>query len=181
MDEDPIKQLQALLTDRSKLLERISSIHSALGSAEDKPQEPTAERSQPVSAAPTSDVEYAIKADQVYGRVLQALRDMQAQIEQRIQPAIHLMMEAEVEQLRDQSGQQQRALKQCLAQIDQSILDCLSRLDEYQQRRSGLDQLNSRLTQLGAGAASIPEPINRQDITQVINQRIELLKQRGKL
>lgn len=181
MDEDPIKQLQALLTDRTKLLERISSIHSALGSVGDQPPDASAPPPQTAEPPATGPVEYAIKADEVYGRVLQALRDMQSQIEQRIQPAIHLMMQAEVEQLRDQSNQQQSALKECLAQIDLSILDCLSRLDEYQERRSGLDQLNARLTQLGASAASIPEKITQQDLTQVIRQRIELLKQQGKL
>jgi hypothetical protein len=63
MDLDPIKQLQSLLDDRSKVLEKISSIHSVLGSLS------RSESSTPDPAAPVTEAAPQPSGDdQVYGR-----------------------------------------------------------------------------------------------------------------
>jgi hypothetical protein len=152
MDSDPIKQLQGLLDDPGKVLEKISSIHSALDSIKTNlPQSAGAETIVGQAQRPG-----ALPDDPVFGRLLQALRDMQAQIEERIQPIAQEMVRYEVARLRDQSDEHQSALKECLAQIDQNILNCLARMDEYQRRCADLSALNLRLTDLGA----VPEPLS---------------------
>jgi len=64
--------------------------------------------------------------------------------------------EQEVERLRSQSEQQRSILKDCLAHIDQSILNCRSQMDEYRQTRSDLVALNERLANLGAEPVAVP-------------------------
>lgn len=131
MDLDPIKQLQSLLQDRGKVLEKISIIHSALGpfsAAQAAVPEPQQAEAPPVQAASP------FGQDHLYGRLLQALGDMQAQIEQRVRPIAQHVVELEVARLREQSDHDQTALKQCLAQIDQFILTCVERFDEYQKK-----------------------------------------------
>jgi hypothetical protein len=153
MDSDPIKQLQGLLDDPGKVLEKISSIHSALDSIKTNlPQSAGVETIVGQAAQRPG----ALPDDPVFGRLLQALRDMQAQIEERIQPIAQEMVRYEVARLRDQSDEHQSALKECLAQIDQNILNCLARMDEYQRRCADLSALNLRLADLGA----VPEPLS---------------------
>lgn len=176
MDLDPIKQLQSLLDDRSKVLEKISSIHSVLGSV--KPTESAA----PAPAAPTAGTmsEHA-RADFVHGRLQRALRDMQTQIEQRVQPIARQIVESEVARLREQSGHDQAALKECLARIDQCILTCADRMDEYQKRHNFLTTLNQRLTSLGALPEPMPEYSLAPSLSDTIHSRLDLLRHQAKL
>ena len=172
MDFDPIKQLQSLLEDRGKVLEKISSIHSALGSVTAPPAavpEPPPDESTP----PNQDL--------VYGRLLQALGDMQVQIEQRVRPMAQQVVDAQVAQLREQSGYDHGALQQCLAKIDQCILTCLDRVDEYQTKRSSLIAVNTRLSALGALPEALPEELKTLDLNEAIRSRIESLAQRRRL
>jgi len=171
MDIDPIKQLQSLLDDRSKVLERISSIHSVLGSL--KPTEASAPEPAAPLAVTTSE---HTSADVVHGRLQRALRDMQTQIEQRVQPIARQLVESEVARLRQQSGHDHAALKECLAQIDQCILTCIDRMDEYQKRYNVLTGLNQRLASLGA----LPEPMAgyllAPSLSDTIQSRLDLLR-----
>jgi TolA-binding protein len=172
MDFDPIKQLQSLLEDRGKVLEKISSIHSALGSftSAEAAAPPQVEAAPVQSASPFSQ-------DPVYGRLLQALGDMQAQIEQRVRPIAQQVVELEVARLRDQSDHDQAALKQCLAQIDQCILTCVERLDEYQKKHALLITLNERLASLGASPEALPEQLIPMNLGDAVRLRLEALGQ----
>ncbi len=150
MDLDPIKQLQSLLADRGKVLEKISSIHTALGtiktdSAAPEPESPPAVTTQPQSTANPFFETHA------YGRLLQAVRDMQAQIEERVRPLAAQVVDCEVARLRQQSSHYQATLNACLAQIDQCILSCVGQIDEYQNRHADLISLNERIAKLGGG------------------------------
>jgi len=178
MDFDPIKQLQSLLEDRGKVLEKISSIHSALGSITSAqaaaPEPPQAQAAPVQSASPFSQ-------DPVYGRLLQALGDMQAQIEQRVRPIAQQVVELEVARLRDQSDHDQAALKQCLAQIDQCILTCVDRLDEYQKKHASLITLNERLASLGASPEALPDEFQSIHLADAVRSRLELLEQHRRL
>jgi len=180
MDLDPIKQLQSILEDRGKVLEKISSIHSALGSfrtdsAAPEPESPPATAMQPQTTAnPFSD-------DRAYSRLLQTLRDMQAQIEERVRPLAQQVVELEVARLREQSSNDQAALNACLAQIDQCILNCVGQLDEYQKKHACLITLNERMAKLGAPAEPLPDPLSLESFDAAIQARVEGLRRHGKL
>ncbi len=180
MDLDPIKQLQSLLEDRGKVLEKISSIHSALGSlrtdsAAPEPESPPAIAVQPhTTANPFSD-------DRVYSRLLQSLRDMQTQIEERVRPMAQQVVEFEVARLRQQSGHDQATLNECLEQIDQCILNCVGQLDEYQKTHASLLSLNQRIAKLGATPEPLPDSLSIESFDAAIQARVEGLCHQGKL
>jgi hypothetical protein len=173
MDQDPIKQLQSFLDERGKMLERISGIHSTLDSIR-------ADISPSPSARPVPEAQSSAD-DLHFRRLMQTLHDMQAQIEDRVRPAVQLVARAQVERLRDQSDQQLAALRDCLAQIDQSILHCLSSMDEYQRRCADLDALNQSLIDLGATPEPLPDKVSFDKIGDSINARLADLKAKGRM
>jgi hypothetical protein len=132
------------------VLETISSIHSPLDSVKTHPVEAATEinAAPPIPGALTT----RFPDDPVYGRFLEALHEMQTQIDERIRPLAQEMVQYEVVRLRDQADDQQNAVKECLANIDRIILDCLSRMDEYQNRCADLTAINHRLSDLSAAA-----------------------------
>ncbi|HTF93965.1 MAG TPA: hypothetical protein VK632_13020, partial [Verrucomicrobiae bacterium] len=80
----------------------------------------------------------------------------------------------EVVRLRDQSDDQQNALKECLAKIDQIILDCLSRMDEFQRRGADLTAINHRLSDLGAAAIeALPAELPTDNVADAGAFRLE--------
>ena len=170
MDLDPIQQLQRLLDDRSKVLEKISGIHSVLGSLGVN-ESSTAD---PAAPQPSRD-------DQVYGRLQLALRDMQSQIEQRVQPIARQVVELKIARLREQSAQDHAALNECLAKIDRCILTCVDRMDEYHKRHDLLTTLNRRLANHGAPPEPIPEYVFAGSLSDTIASRLKLLHDHVKL
>ncbi len=178
---DPIKQLQSLLDDRGKVLEKISGIHSALNSIKTTatpPPVPEALSKTPVVAESSPD---PAGDDRSYDRLLRTLRDMQLQIEQRVRPLAQLTVQSEVERLREQAQKVQAALQDCLARIDQGVVTCGERLQEYQRRHTDLTALNQRIAALGATPESLPESLVAQDLSDTINLRLEKLRLAGKL
>lgn len=181
MDSDPIKPLQGLLHDPAKVLEKITSIHSALDSIRTHvPRSPIAEG---ISATGGETVSRTGSPgdDPVYARLLSALREMRAQIEERIQPLAAEMARQEVERLREQSGEHQHALKTCLDEIDRNILSCLARMDEYRRRSVDLTALNQRLADLGAGSEPMPPAVALGNAADDILRRLEDLRLEGKI
>ena len=178
MDFDPIKQLQNLLDDRGKVLERISNIQSTLASV--TTGEPPTSASPPAMPQ-AKNVESPLPDDLVYGRLFQTLREMQAQIEVRIRPLAREIVNAEVLRIREQTEQNQAALSQCLAQIDQCILTCAERLDEYQKRHTKLTRLNDRLVSLGATVEHLPPDFLALNINGAIESRIAAMRDRDQL
>lgn len=175
-DEDPIRQLQSLLDDPSRLLERISRIQSVIGSIGEPA--PAAARAETAAAAS----EKPIDGDPVpFENLLRMLRDMQAQIDERVRPLALQAIRTETERLHQLSEQEQIAMGECLAQIDQRLLDCVSRIDESRKIRADLAALNQRLCELGAS----PEPLHDvsmvQSASEILQTRIEELQRQGKL
>jgi hypothetical protein len=167
-DLDPIKQLQSLLDDRGKVLEKISGIHSALNSLKSP--------GMPAAFAPLADPNPNLAGEGfLYDRLLQALHDMQAQIEERVRPLAQLTLQAEVAQLREQFARDQAALKESLARIDQCIVSCTDRLDEYQRRYADLATLNERIASLGAAPEPLPENLAARDFKEIIDLRLQNL------
>lgn len=168
MDRDPIKQLQSFLDERGGVLEKITSIHSTLGSLRgDLPSSLT------LPSAPDASLDAAATVvDAHHRRLLQALQEMQTQIEQRVRPAAQLVMQNQVDQLRGQSDEKMAALRDCLGQIDRSVLQCLAGLDEYQNRYADLDTLNKNLSGLGASPEPIPAKISVENLSETISARL---------
>ena len=178
-DSDPIKHLQHLLDDRGKVLEKISGIHSALSSL--KGPAPTPPSAGPSRVSPLEDLTSTLAADErLYDRVLQMLRDMQAQIEERIRPLAQLTVDAQVAHLRELFASDETALQESLAGIDQCIVNCAERFHEYRRRCDDLTALNEKLTALGAAPDAPPESPVR-DVREIIELRLKQLSSAGRL
>lgn len=171
MDQDPIKQLQSFLAERGEVLEKITSIHSTLGSLRGEPPSSLALQ----TASNTSVGETGPLVDAHFQRLLKALQEMQAQIEQRVRPAVQLVVQHQVEHLRGQSDDKMAALRECLGQVDRSVFQCLAGLDEYHKCYANLETLNKNLTGLGASPEPLPEMISIQQLTNTISARLASL------
>jgi hypothetical protein len=168
-DQDPIKQLQSLLNDRSKVLERVSGIHAVLnsikGTATDIPVGEPRVVDEPTNFPPDEDP---------YTRLLHMLHDMELQIENQVRPLAQQAVHFEVERLHERAATDRAAMHACLEHLDQCVRVCVERAEEYQREHAALAQLNQRLTALGATPEALPEcPSNIDDI---INSRLELLQ-----
>ena len=97
---------------------------------------------------------------------------MQVQIELRVRPAVQLVVQNQVDQLRGQSDEKIVALRDCLGQIDRSVSQCLAGLDEYQKRYADLDTLNRNLAGLGASPEPLPEKISIEQLSESISARL---------
>jgi DNA repair ATPase RecN len=166
MDQDPIRQVQSFSEERYKMLEQIRSISSTLVSFRADPP------SMPALNSATNSSADATLMDLQYQRLMQALREMQTQIDHRVRPAVQLMVQNEVDHLRAQSEEKLAALRNCLSQIDQSILQCLAGLDEYQKCYVDLVMLNKKLTDLGVSPEPLPENISLGPLSETISARI---------
>lgn len=173
-DHDPIKQLQSLLTDRSKLLERISGIHAMLDSMK-----------CPASSAASTEfiAEMAWRASPLsedpYDRLLHILRDMQSQIEHQVRPLAQQTIAFEVERLREQAATEERDLRACLERIDRCVSACIQRAHEYRREHAELVGFNRRLSALGSSTEPLPECPS--DITEIISSRLEWLRVQQKV
>jgi len=181
MEPEPIEQLHSLLQERVKVAERIAGVRSALDYIKTTLSTSLAEQCMNNAGAHVQVQENLMKEEQTYERLLQALHDMKAQIEDRVRPVAEQVVQAEVERLRDLSTRHHSALRDCLNQIDQSILSCRAHMKEYQQRRSELAAVNQQLTKLGAESAAIPEEFPTARLGEIIKARVEGLHIEGKL
>ena len=169
------------MDDRGKVLEKISGIHSALNSIKTTATPPSAPEALPKTQAIAESNPNPTSNDPSSERLLRTLQDMQAQIEQRVRPLAQLTVQAEVERLREQTQKVQSALQDCLARIDQGVLSCGERLQEYQRRHTDLTALNERIVALGGRPESLPQGVVAQDLSDTIHLRLQKLRHAGKL
>lgn len=137
------------------------------------PPETTSTHPSAAEAAPNLAIE-----DRAYEGLLEMLRDMQAQIEERVRPLVQRSIEAEIERVREISQRGQVALDECLAQIDQRILGCLGEIDASRQSFARLQAVQRRLAELGAATEMVTLP---EDSTDLIASRLEHLRRSGKI
>lgn len=166
--EDPILRLQHLLDDPSNLLERISRIQSVIGSIAAPETDPPAEEHKQNEIAPYEDLS-------------RLLRDMQIQIDQHVRPSVLRAVETEVERLRAVITQERIAGEKCLAQLDNSVLACISQIGSARKIYADLEQLNERLQELGAPPERLPECYATLDPGEVLQTRIDELRRQTKL
>ena len=122
-----------------------------------------------------------MKEEQAYERLMRTLHEMQTQIEEGVTPVAEQVVQREVERLRSQSEQQKSILQECLADIDQSILNCRAQIDEYRQTRSDLVALNERLANLGAESVVVPDHFPAENLGDMILARLQGLRAKGKI
>jgi DNA repair exonuclease SbcCD ATPase subunit len=122
-----------------------------------------------------------MKEEQAYERLMRTLHEMQTQIEEGVTPVAEQVVQREVERLRSQSGQQKSILQECLAHIDQRILNCRAQIDEYRQTRSDLVALNERLANLGAESVMVPDHFPAENLGDMILARLQGLRAKGKI
>jgi hypothetical protein len=168
-DQDPIKQLQSLLTDRSKVLERISGIHAMLDSIKAPVSSAASTESIPKTASRASP-----PSEDPYDRLLHILCDMQSQIENQVRPLAQQAIAFEVERLRERAAIDQRDLRACVEQIDRCVSACVQRAREYRREHAEVTIFNERLTALGAPPEPMPECAS--DIADIISSRLEWLR-----
>lgn len=181
MQPQPIEQLHDLLSEQAQVAEKITGVQAALGHVK---QSLSTALAQHYLSPPRAGVEFKedlMKEEQTYERLLKALQDMQAQIEERVRPVAEQVIEAEVARLRELSEHHRTALQDSLARIDENILNCRSYIDQYQQRRSDLAFVNERLSKLGAEPVPVPDIFPQQNLGDIINARVEGLRTEGKI
>ncbi len=122
-----------------------------------------------------------MREEQTYERLLRVLHDMQAQIEERVRPVAEQVVQVEVERLQSLSMHQKSILNDCLALIDQTILDCRIQMEEYRQTRSALLVLNQRLADLGAEPVAAPDHFPTENLGDLILARLEGLRSERKI
>jgi primosomal protein N'' len=114
-----------------------------------------------------------VSSVQSYERILQELRDIRVQIEERIRPVARHAVQAEVERLLGLFEQRKNRLRQCFAEIDRDLLDCRNHLAEYRQIQAELALANERFTSLGAQPLSLPEFPSPDSLVEMIVQRLQ--------
>jgi hypothetical protein len=171
-DKDPIKQLQSLLDDRGKVLEKISAIHSVLTSIK-APSLATDETRAPAEAV------HGATGEEPYDRLLHMLHDMRSHMEDQVQPLARQAVNVEIARLREGVMREQDILKACLERLDQSVLACVERAQDYQRGHLELANFNQRFVAFGAIPEILPEcPLT---IDAIINSRLEQLRSAGKI
>lgn len=181
MEPEPIEQLRTLLNERGRIAVKIDSVESALASIR-KDLAAAASQFWTDNTAPDLRIkENALREEQTHERLLRALEDMRAQIEDRVRPLAEQVVRAEVERLRDLSERHQSALKECLTEIDQNILSCRSHMNKYRQRRFDLMVVNQRLAKLGVEPVAIPEEIPTENFDDIIRARVDGLHAEGRI
>lgn len=177
-DRDPIKQLQHLLDDPGKVLEKISRIQSALSSVINN--RPGAET--PATASVSSETESIAQTEaDTYSSLLQTLRDMQMHIEECLRPLAVQAAQAEAGRLSQWIKHDETALDECMARIDQRLIACVELIHESQKKHSDLSALQKRLEEFGASPSSLPELSMSRDPGEVINSRVQSLRRDGKI
>lgn len=74
-----------------------------------------------------------------------------------------------------------RKISRCVEQIDHRLLDCHKSLEEYRRLHSSLRMINDQLSRLGAETLAVADELPPQDLSEIINSRIDHFKSNGKI
>jgi chromosome segregation ATPase len=178
---EPIEALHKLLTERKHLSEKIGEVQVSLSHVKKQISESLVQQYVTTTTEKVAIKEDLMRDEQSYERLLQALRDMHKEIEERIRPVEEQIVQAEADHLKGQFEQRQNALADCLGKIDQKILDCQSHLAESHRIHGDMNKLNEQLARLGSGALPVPDLVPVGSLPDLIMRRIENLRSQGKL
>lgn len=178
---EPIEELHRLLTEQKRVAEKIADVQAALSHIKKKISESLLQQYVTTTEEKIAIKEDLMREEQSYERLLQALRDMQREIEERIRPVEEQIVQAELDCLKSMFEQQKNALTDCLGKIDQKILECRLQLAEYNRIHTDLKTLNERLSRLGTGSLPMPDFLPIDNLAELIKGRIEDLTSKGKI
>ena len=178
---NPLEKLVKLLSDESRVDEKIRDTQAALILVKKRVSESLAQHYVSTSESRIQLPEDLMREEQSYERLLQALQDMKNEIAKQIRPVEEQIIQANVDHLRQTFTQESRRLTKCLEEIDDNILACRQYLQDYERIRSSLHGLNEKLTQLGAESIQVPDGLSNADLGEIVKQRIENLRSQGKV
>jgi glutaredoxin 2 len=114
-----------------------------------------------------------VSSVQSYEQILQELRNIRIQIEERVRPVAERAVQAEVERLLGLFEERKKDLRNYLTQIDGDLLDFRNHLAHYNDIRAELMLANERLTILGAQPLSLPEFPSPCRLVEMIVQQLQ--------
>jgi chromosome segregation ATPase len=174
-------KLAELLTDEARIDEQIHDTQAALTLVHKRVSERLAQRYMATKEPRVEIPEDLMKEEESFERLLQALHDMKGEIAKQIRPVEEQIIQTDVEHLRHSFDEESRNLNKCLEEIDDNILACRQHLQDYEHIRSGLDELNEKLSQMGAERNSVPDRLPTTEFDEIVQQRLEYLRSQGKI
>jgi primosomal protein N'' len=177
----PVEKLVKLISDESRVDEKIRDTQAALTLVKKRVSESLAQHYISTREPRIQLPEDLMREEQSYERLLQALQDMKNEIAKQIRPVEEQIIQANVDHLRQTFSQESHRLSKCLEEIDDNILACRQYLQDYERIRSSLYGLNEKLTQLGAESVRLPDGLSTTDLGEIVRQRIEDLRLQGKI
>jgi chromosome segregation ATPase len=176
-----VGKLAKLLADEERIDEKIRDTQAALSLVQKRVSELLAQHYIATKEPRVQIPEDLMKEEESFERLLQALKDMKAEIAKQIRPVEEQIIQANIDHLRQSFSQQSRDLNHCLEEIDEHLVACQQYLQDYERIRASLNGLNEKLTQLNAESIQIPDSLPTADLGEVIRQRIEQLRSQGKI
>jgi DNA repair exonuclease SbcCD ATPase subunit len=175
---EPVEKLVKLLAEEKQLGEKIQTGQVVLSKLKKAISESLVNRTMEGDRDPME--EDLMKREQSYERLLQALVDIKTQMQTQIRSLEEQIVGSNIEYVKEMFEQHSNMLGECLAAIDQKVLDCRSQFEEYKRAQSELESLNERLSRLGAESLRIPDPLPTSDIGEILKQRIDQLRSEGR-
>jgi chromosome segregation ATPase len=174
-------KLAELLSDGARIDEQIHDTQAALTLVQKRVSERLAQRYMATKEPRVEIPEDLMKEEESFERLLQALHDMKDEIAKQIRPVEEQIIQTDVEHLRHSFDEESRNLNKCLEEIDDNILACRQRLQDYERIRSGLDELNEKLDQMGAERIAVPDRLRTTEFDEIVQRRLEYLRSQGKI
>jgi len=176
-----VAKLAKLRADEARIDEQILNTNQALTLVQKKVSERLARRYMATNEPRVEIPEALMKEEESFERLLHALNDMKNEIAKQIRPVEEEMIQANVEHLRHSFNEERSDLNKCLESIDENILGCRQYFQDYERIRSSLNELNEKLSQLGAEPIAVPDILPTTDFDERVQQRFEYLRSQGKI
>src|SRR5215510_10330565 len=174
-----IDQLAKVMSEETRLDEKMRETQAQLSCIKKKISDTLAHRY--LGEGNITMEEDLMKTEQTYERLMQALLDMKKNFEHQMRSLDEQIVVANVTHLREVFEEKKGQLADCLTGIDQKVLGCLAHVEEYKRIHSELHELSERLRGLGMDSLEIPDRFRRDDLVEVLNDRIQHLRFRGRL
>jgi chromosome segregation ATPase len=176
-----VVKLAKLRADETRMDEQIRDTKEALTLVQKRVSERLAQRYMATNEPRVEIPEDLMKEEESFERLLQALNDMKNEIAKQIRPVEKQIIQTNVEHLRHSFNEERSDLNKCLESIDENILGCRQYFQDYERIRSSLNELNEKLSQLGAEPIAVPDNLPTTDFGERVQQRFEFLRSQGKI
>ena len=161
--------------------EQIRDTKEALTLVQKRVSERLAQRYMATNEPRVEIPEDLMKEEESFERLLQALNDMKNEIAKQIRPVEEQIIQTNIEDLRHSFNEESCNLNKCLESIDDNILRCRQYFQDYERIRSSLNELNEKLSHMGADPFPVPDILPTSDFGERVQQRLEYLRSQGKI